>query len=78
MARLNEEVVYFESQGPSGNVFAVGGAVQATLKKFDLELYKEFVGGFSFKNYGSYEEVLEALNEWVHLVDVDGEYWFEE
>lgn len=70
--------VEFYSCGPSGNVFHVVSKVRYALKQLDKATestsLKEFDSTFKLSDFENYEDVLESLNEWVNLVDLDGEY----
>lgn len=61
--------VYFDSMGPSGNIYAVVGLCKNEITK---EEYKELIDKvFSSK---SYEEALSHIREYVDLIDISGEY----
>ena len=67
-------VVYFNSRGPSGNIFCILGMVQRELRK------KRRINDFNelrdkVTNSHSYKEALSIIREYVDLIDLDGKEW---
>jgi len=69
-----DELVLFDSAGPSGNAYAVVGATSGALKSVDRDLAKEFRGAFKLTDCKDYDEVISRCREWVDLVDIAGKY----
>lgn len=61
--------VYFDSMGPSGNIYAVLSLCKESVSKKELNELAAKV--FSSK---SYEEALSRIREYVDLIDVSGRY----
>ena len=61
--------VYFDSMGPSGNIYAILSLCEESISKKDInELIRKV---FDSK---SYEEALSHIREYVDLIDISGEY----
>jgi len=61
--------VYFDSMGPSGNIFAVVASCKDSLSKSE---YKELID--KVFNSTSYEKALGCVREYVDLIDLSGKY----
>ena len=63
------DTVYFDSMGPSGNIFAVVASCKSKLSKSE---YKGLID--KVFNSNSYEEALRCVREYVDLIDLSGAY----
>ena len=66
-------MIYFNSSGPTGNIFAILGTVSAVMKKqrriTEYNTMRDRV--FEAK---SYEEALAIIREYVELTDLDNKF----
>ena len=66
-------MIYFNSLGPSGNIFAILGAVSATMKKQRRITEYNTMRDRVFEAQ-SYEEALTIIREYVELIDLDKKF----
>lgn len=68
---MEKPTVIFDSNGPSGNIFAVLGLVSQALRKVHrISDFNECRDKVMASH--SYEAALEAVREYVDLVDISG------
>lgn len=66
-------MVYFNSLGPSGNIFHVVGTVRNEMRK--QRRITEYNDMWErVQNAHSYEEALAIIREYVELIDLDGKF----
>lgn len=66
-------MVYFESSGPSGNIYSILGGVRNVLKK-ELRINDYNTMLDRVLSSGSYDEALSIIREYVVLIDKNGRY----
>ena len=62
---MEKKTIYFESNGESGNIFAILGQVKEIITKEQFEECFQAV-----KSCNSYYEALDVIEEYVHLEDL--------
>ena len=70
---MKKAEIHFRSHGPSGNVYAILGAVRVQMQKERRitdynEMWKRVQDSWS------YPDALEVIREYVNLIDDDGRY----
>ena len=69
MQEKKKFTIFYESKGPSGNVYSLLGLVKSNLKFLDRG--HEFDGIWErVKNADSYQKALEILGETANLIDI--------
>lgn len=66
-------MIYFNSLGPSGNIFAILGLVKNEMRK-QRRITEYNTMWERVQNSKSYEEALAVIREYVELIDLDGRH----
>ena len=66
-------MIYFNSLGPSGNIFAILGLVRNEMRK-QRRITEYNTMWQRVQNSKSYEEALKIVREYVELIDLDNKF----
>lgn len=66
-------MIYFNSLGPSGNIFAILGLVKTEMRK-QRRITEYNTMWERVQNSKSYEEALAIIREYVELIDLDNKF----